>query len=93
MLRNFFDFEITIVIIVTPYFISSNNDFRITWRAICPNCSSRGRHRGLAVYIPKMIEKMSRPIRVLHFAPEPVITKKICIIPTATSSKLILRSF
>jgi SAM-dependent methyltransferase len=44
----------------------------VSWHSACPRCDSRSRHRGLAILLPELIEKI-QPKRILHFAPEPVL--------------------
>lgn len=45
---------------------------RVRWNSACPRCNSRSRHRGLALLLPALLRE-SRPRRILHFAPEPVL--------------------
>ncbi len=40
----------------------------------CPNCLSQPRHRSFFLYLKKVIPT-NKQIKVLHFAPEPLITK------------------
>jgi SAM-dependent methyltransferase len=37
---------------------------------VCPRCGSHARHRGLAIFLRRMLAARDRPARVLHFAPE-----------------------
>ncbi len=53
-------------------FVHSSNRLRIAWQSICPQCRSRGRHRGLSYLLPDLIARKG-PCRVLHFAPEPIL--------------------
>ena len=55
----------------SPYYYHTANAKRILYNSICPNCSSRKRHRGLYEIYKNILKKMDFP-RVLHFAPEPV---------------------
>ena len=55
----------------SPYYYHTANAKRILYNSICPNCSSRKRHRGLYEIYKNILKKMDLP-RVLHFAPEPV---------------------
>ena len=50
-------------------FVHLCNEMRYSWNSACPYCSSRSRHRGL-YYLYQ--EKLSKDMRVMHFAPEPV---------------------
>ena len=58
----------------SPYFFHTANEKRILHNSICPNCSSRKRHRGLYEIYKNILNKMESP-RILHFAPEPVYYK------------------
>ena len=55
----------------SPFFLHTANNKRILKDSICPNCSSRKRHRGLFEEYRKIIIPMNNP-KILHFAPEPV---------------------
>jgi len=57
--------------IESTYFLHSSNNKRILYNSICPNCSSRKRHRGLYEIYKNIIKKIESP-KILHFAPEPV---------------------
>lgn len=54
-------------------FVHSSNHLRISWRSICPQCRSRGRHRGLASLLPELLQA-DCDYQVLHFAPEPILS-------------------
>ena len=41
------------------------------FNSICPNCSSRKRHRGLYELYRNILDEFNSP-KILHFAPEPV---------------------
>ena len=58
----------------SPYFFHTANKKGILLNSICPNCSSRKRHRGLYEIYKNILKKMDLP-RILHFAPEPVYFK------------------
>ena len=58
----------------SPYFFHTANEEKILYNSICPNCSSRKRHRGLIKIYKNILKKMDSP-RILHFAPEPVYYK------------------
>jgi len=53
------------------FFINTSNNKRILYNSICPNCSSRKRHRGLYEIYKLYLKKIDSP-NILHFAPEPV---------------------
>ena len=55
----------------TPFFLNTANEKKILYNSICPNCSSRKRHRGLYEIYKNILKKTNSP-RILHFAPEPV---------------------
>lgn len=55
----------------SPYFYHTSNEKRILKNSICPNCSSRKRHRGLFELYKDILSKLDAP-KILHFAPEPV---------------------
>jgi len=55
----------------SPFFLHTSNDKRILRDSICPNCSSRKRHRGLFEEY-KTILNSNEINKILHFAPEPV---------------------
>lgn len=44
-------------------------------RARCPNCGARDRQRRLWLYLENRTNLLSDELRVLHFAPEPVLEK------------------
>lgn len=58
----------------SPYFLNTSNKERILYNSICPNCSSRKRHRGLYEVYKKILLHLNKP-KILHFAPEPVFYK------------------
>ena len=58
----------------SPYFLHTANKKNILYDSICPNCSSRKRHRGLNELYKKMIKEFDFS-KILHFAPEPVFYK------------------
>src|SRR5688572_14036425 len=41
--------------------------------ALCPQCNSLERHRAMYLYLRDETELFTRPIRLLHFAPEPAL--------------------
>jgi SAM-dependent methyltransferase len=43
----------------------------------CPGCGASERHRHLWLYLQNRTELFSEPLRVLHFAPEWIIQKKL----------------
>ncbi len=45
------------------------------WNSACQVCDSRGRHRGLALVIPRILTARPDLRRTLHFAPEEVLAK------------------
>lgn len=53
-------------------FVHLSNRMRFNFNYACPHCSSRPRHRGLFSFYKEMIEKSTREVSILHFAPEPV---------------------
>ena len=53
------------------FFIHTSNAKRVLKNSICPNCSSRKRHRGLFEEY-KAILNSNEINKILHFAPEPV---------------------
>jgi SAM-dependent methyltransferase len=55
-------------------FISLGDHWRVTWNSACPACDSRSRHRGLALVIRRVLGEREDLVRVLHFAPEMVLT-------------------
>lgn len=57
---------------VVPFFFAHASDLHISFNSICPRCSSRSRHRGLKFVYDELLESISRPVRVLHVAPEPI---------------------
>jgi SAM-dependent methyltransferase len=54
-------------------FLHLHNERRIAWSSACPQCDSRSRHRGLAVFLPRLAPMLRRGARILHFAPEQVL--------------------
>jgi len=52
-------------------FVHNSNRLRISWNAICPQCSSRQRHRGLLIIYQKLLKELNNP-SILHFAAEPI---------------------
>jgi SAM-dependent methyltransferase len=62
-------------------FMHLSNRIRIAWNSACPICDSRSRHRGLALLVPKIIGAFTIPKRVLHFAPEAVLSKIFLAMP------------
>ena len=55
----------------SPNFLHTANESRILFNSICPNCSSRKRHRGLNELYKNILTEFDSP-KILHFAPEPV---------------------
>lgn len=49
-----------------PMFIPVETSKKIA----CPNCNSYGRHRFISYYFKKNSDLFSRPLKLLHFAPE-----------------------
>jgi len=43
----------------------------------CPACHSLVRHRALWLYLERVVRIADRPMRILHFAPEPGIARRI----------------
>ncbi len=43
----------------------------------CPGCSSLVRHRALWLYLERVLDIGRRPMRILHVAPEPGISRRI----------------
>ena len=58
----------------SPNFLHTSNENRILFNSICPNCSSRKRHRGLNELYKNILTEFNSP-KILHFAPEPVFYK------------------
>jgi SAM-dependent methyltransferase len=58
----------------SPNFLHTSNENRILFNSICPNCSSRKRHRGLNELYKNILTEFDSP-KILHFAPEPVFYK------------------
>ena len=56
-------------------FVSLADHWRVSWNSACPVCDSRGRHRGEALVIGRMLRERPDLIRMLHFAPERALTK------------------
>ena len=42
--------------------------------SVCPRCRSRARHRLLSLYLARETDVLERPRRILHFAPEPMLS-------------------
>jgi SAM-dependent methyltransferase len=55
----------------SPFFFHTSNKQSILFNSICPNCSSRKRHRGLYELYKNILTNFDNP-NILHFAPEPV---------------------
>jgi len=47
------------------------------WNALCPSCHSLERTRVLMYYLQNEVHLFTKPLKVLHFAPEKAIEKKI----------------
>ena len=60
----------------TSAFIHLSNPLGISWNSACPNCNSRSRHRGLVFLYREYLQNCQRK-KILHFAPEPVLTHEI----------------
>ena len=58
----------------SPNFLHTSNENRILFNSICPNCSSRKRHRGLNELYKNILTEFDSP-KILHFTPEPVFYK------------------
>ncbi len=56
-------------------FVHLGNHQETLWNHACPSCDSRGRHRGLALLLPKLLADRPGVRRILHFAPEAVLSK------------------
>jgi SAM-dependent methyltransferase len=56
-------------------FVSLADHWHASWNAACPTCDSRSRHRGLALVIRRLLDEREDLARVLHFAPEMVLTQ------------------
>jgi len=54
-----------------PAFLYTVSKNKILRNSICPNCSSRKRHRGLLEIYKSILKNYKQP-KILHFAPEPV---------------------
>lgn len=65
-------FQCSVCQVRLPFFYTHANDLAIIVNSICPNCSSRSRHRGLSFVYGKVLKELNTPVSVLHFAPEPV---------------------
>ncbi len=50
-------------------------------RGLCPACGLRQRHRLLWLYLERRLALGSRPLRVLHFAPEAGIAQRLRAMP------------
>jgi SAM-dependent methyltransferase len=50
--------------------------------AVCPWCGSHVRHRALWLYLERRTDLLTTPTRLLHVAPEHVLTKRLRAIPT-----------
>ena len=53
------------------FFLHTSTSYKILFNSICPNCSSRKRHRGLYELYREQL-KQYKSLKILHFAPEPV---------------------
>ncbi len=49
--------------------------------AVCPRCDSHARHRLMWLYLIDKKKIMERQIKLLHFAPEPMLGKFLCALP------------
>ena len=49
--------------------------------AVCPWCGSHVRHRALWLYIERRTNLLTKPTRLLHLAPEHVLTKRLRALP------------
>jgi len=58
----------------SSYFLHTSNERRVLYNSVCPNCSSRKRHRGLYEIYKNILADLNSP-KILHFAPEPVYYK------------------
>ena len=58
----------------SSYFLHTSNEKRVLYNSVCPNCSSRKRHRGLYEIYKNILADLNSP-KILHFAPEPVFYK------------------
>ena len=65
---------------VGPYFVSLSNELSISWNSACPECNSRSRHRGLFFLYQEVLRENPKA-KVLHFAPEPVLSIVISMFP------------
>lgn len=66
---------------VSYAFLHLSNRLRISWNSACPYCDSRSRHRGLALFLPRLLKTYSGAFRLLHFAPEEVLKTVVCRLP------------
>jgi len=57
------------------HFIHISNQIQFAFNSICPNCSSRSRHRGLYFLYDAVFKKNKNHVKILHFAPEVVFMK------------------
>ncbi|WKZ61652.1 MAG: class I SAM-dependent methyltransferase [Cyclobacteriaceae bacterium] len=64
--------ECSVCINRVPFFLHHASDLRISWNAVCPNCNSRSRHRGLWYLYGKVLDEISTQLKILHVAPEPI---------------------
>jgi SAM-dependent methyltransferase len=58
-------------------FISLGDHWRVTWNSACPACDSRSRHRGLALVLRGVLGEREDLVRMIHFAPEKVLSAVI----------------
>lgn len=54
------------------FFLHHASDLRVSWNAVCPNCNSRSRHRGLWHLYRSILNETSAQLKILHLAPEPI---------------------
>lgn len=64
-----------------PSFVHKAGAQGVSWHSMCPTCDSRSRHRGLALLFPRLQHARASLGRVLHFAPEPVLTSVLRRLP------------
>jgi hypothetical protein len=55
-------------------FVSLADHWRVSWNSACPACDSRSRHRGIALVVRGMLGEREDLVRIIHFAPEIVLT-------------------
>ncbi|MDX5346046.1 MAG: methyltransferase domain-containing protein, partial [Hymenobacteraceae bacterium] len=49
--------------------------------ALCPSCHTMERHRQLWLYLERQTNIFTKPMSLLHFAPEPILQKRLKKVP------------